>query len=79
MILVAARAGAVSRSMQTMERQQSRMGVSMRPDMAAAHESMGYLLREADSSLSAGDAATAKRNLDLAERQLEKLEGFLGR
>ena len=46
--------------------------------MAAAKQSVEYLMGEADASLAAGDAATAKRNLDLAEQNVEKLERFLG-
>lgn len=79
MILLSARASAVSRSMQNIEQQQNRAGLSMRGDMAAARQSMEYLLGEANASLSVGDADTTKRNLELAERQVGKLEGFLGR
>ena len=79
MIQMAARANAVTRSMQRMEEQQNRAGLGMRPDMAAAKDSMTYLLQEAGNALMNGDGETAKRNLDLAERQIEKLEQFLGR
>jgi len=47
--------------------------------MAAARDSMEFLLAEAKGALEARDLPTAKRNMDLAERALEKLEGFLGR
>jgi hypothetical protein len=65
--------------MQTMEDRQRQQGVGMRADMAAARESMSSFLEEARSDLAAGDAAAAKRNLDLAEGHLEKIERFLGR
>ncbi len=79
MILLAARAGAVRSSVDNLERQQRQSGLSLRPDMAAAKESVDYLMGEARVSLAAGDTATTKRNLDLAEQQVEKLERFLGR
>ena len=79
MILLAARAGAVRSSVDNLERQQRQSGLSLRSDMAAAKQSVEYLMGEANASLAAGDAAAAKRNLDLAEQNVEKLERFLGR
>ncbi len=78
-MLLGGRAAAVHGSLDNLERQQNRSGLSLRGDMAAAKTSMDYLMSEAKSSLAAGDAASAKRNLDMAEKQVEKLEGFLGR
>ena len=37
------------------------------------------ILQQAQESLATGAAAATKRNLDLAEQQVEKLERFLGR
>ena len=79
MIFLAARAEAVRSSMETMELQQRRAGLSMRRDMAAAAQSMRFLMKEAATALEAQDVATAKRNLDLAEQNLERVERFLGR
>ena len=79
MILLAGRAGAIRGSLENLQRQQRQAGLSLRPDMAAAKESLDYLMGEARTSLAAGDTATTKRNLDLAEQQVEKLERFLGR
>jgi hypothetical protein len=79
MLLLAARVGAVRSSMQTIERQQNAAGLSMRSDMVAANQRVEYLMGEANTSLAAADPATAKRNLDLAERDVEKLERFLGK
>ena len=77
--LLAGRANSVANSISRMEQQQARQGVGMRGDMAAARDSMDYLLDEAKSALAEGDAESAKRNMDLAVRQIEKLEDFLGR
>ncbi|MBI2819104.1 MAG: protein kinase [Acidobacteria bacterium] len=79
LILIAARAAAVGRSIRTMEQRQASQGVGMRGDMAAARDSMEFLLGEAKEALDARDLVAAKRNMDLAERALEKLENFLGR
>lgn len=77
--MVAARATTVRSSLARLEAQQARMGAGLRSDMAAANASMDFLLKEAGAALAAGDADGAKRNLDLGERQLEKLEKFLGK
>lgn len=79
MIQLAARAAAVRTSVDNLERQQQASGLGLRGDMVAARESMNYLMGEARNSLAAGDAAATKRNLDMAEQQVEKLERFLGR
>ena len=40
---------------------------------------MQTYMNQAQSALSASDVAKAKRNLDLAEPEVGKLEAFLGR
>ena len=77
--MLAGRANSVSNSLGRMEQQQAKMGVGLRGDMAAARDSMEYLMGEAKNALTAGDADGAKRNLGLTERQIEKLEDFPGR
>ena len=79
MMLLAGRVAAVRGSLDNLQRQQAASGLGLRADMAAAKGSMEYLMGEAKNSLAAGDGASAKRNLDMAEQQVEKLEGFLGR
>ena len=79
MINLVSRANAVRSSLENMERQQRASGLGMRTDMAAAGQRVQFLMGEANGALGARDAAAAKRNMDLAERDIEKLEGFLGR
>ena len=79
MVFLASRASTVRSGLANLERQQSRMGVGLRPDMAAANQRMDFLLKEAGAALASGDAAAAKRNADMAEREVEKLEKFLGK
>lgn len=76
---LAGRANSVATSLGRLEQQQGRMGVGLRGDMATARGSMEYLMGEAKSALDTGDADAAQRNMSLAERQIEKLEDFLGR
>ncbi len=78
-VFLGSRASTVRAQIANLERSQARMGVGLRPDMAAANQRMDFLMKEAAAALSAGDAEAARRNLDLAEREVEKLEKFLGR
>jgi serine/threonine protein kinase len=78
MLLLSSRLVAVRGSLNNLERQQNLVGLSLRADMAAARQSADYLMAEAGTALTSGDSSSAKRNLDLAERQVEKLERFLG-
>ena len=78
MVLLSASAGSVQGSLDNLRREQSRDGLSLRGDMAAAAQRVQYLMGEANRALAAGDAAAAKGNLDQAEANLEKLEKFLG-
>ena len=77
MILLSAHAGAVRSSRDGLRREQSRSRLSLRWDMTAAQR-VPYPMGEANAALAAGDAAAAKRHLDQAEANLEKLEKFLG-
>ena len=63
----------------SLQRQQAASGLSPRSDMVAADQRLGYQLDQAEASLQQGDAASAKKRLDAAERELEKLEAFLGK
>lgn len=76
--LVAARASAARASLEQLRQSQARSGLGLRRDMAAAEQRMGFNLSQAEEKLAAGDRRGATRNLDLAEKALEQLEGFLG-
>jgi serine/threonine-protein kinase len=77
--LMSIRVSTIRAAFQNFQRQQAAQGLSPRSDMIAADQRMGYQLEQAEASLQQGDAAGAKRRLDAAERDLEKLERFLGR
>ena len=78
-MLLAARVAGVKPSLDNLRREQARMGLSLRPDIVSAQQRLEYQLDEADNAIKSGDPAAAKTHLDMAERDLEKLESFLGR
>jgi len=78
LLKLSARANATKAGVDRLRQQQARMGVGLRADMATALERQEYLLGQAEAAFNAGDATRAKRQLDLAEREVEKLERFLG-
>jgi hypothetical protein len=73
-----ARAGAVRTSLSNLKRSQAASGMSLRGDMAAAETRMNYLMDGANSALRAHDPAAAKKFVDSADTEVEKLEKFLG-
>ncbi|MDQ6701198.1 MAG: protein kinase [Acidobacteriota bacterium] len=79
MMKMAARIGAVGTSIQTLQRAQAQQGVGLRSDMVAAQQRLNYQMNEAESNLKQSNAAGAKKRLDAAERDLEKLESLLGK
>ncbi len=79
LMLMATRVGPVRRSIDTLRRSQEASGLSLRTDIAAAEQRLVYYLDEAENAINAGDAAGGKKYLGLAEKELGKLERFLGR
>jgi hypothetical protein len=78
MVQLAARVSAVRTSLGNLKRSQEASGVSLRGDMAAAESRMNYMMEGSNSALNAHDAPAAKKFLDSAEGEIEKLEKFLG-
>ena len=76
--LLSIRVGTVKSSLDGLRQAQARTGLGLRADMAASEQRMDYLMNEADAALQRGDAAATQRNLDLAEKEVSKLEKFLG-
>jgi hypothetical protein len=77
--LISIRVSTVRAAFQNFQRQQAAQGLSPRSDMIAADQRLGYQLEQAEASLQQGDLAGAKRRFDAAERDLERLEKFLGK
>ena len=76
---LAARAQAVRSSLQTLEESQRRSGLNLRGDIAASRTRMEQLMDRGEALLKQRDGAGAAKNLDSAEKEIDKLEQFLGR
>ena len=73
------RAGAVEGSIDTLERSLQQSGLGLRGDMVAARNAMRGDLQQARHAIENSDPERARHYLDLAHRDVEKLEAFLGR
>jgi serine/threonine-protein kinase len=76
---LAGRASAVKDSVEHLRQQQERAGFSLRHDISASLSSMEQYMGKADAALNSRNPAAAKKYMDLAEREIEKLEKFFGR
>ncbi|HEX8810610.1 MAG TPA: hypothetical protein VF742_01335, partial [Terracidiphilus sp.] len=72
------RAAAVEGSLDTLEQQMHRDGLGLRGDMVAARSNMRTDLAKAKQAMDSADTDRARHYLDLAHREVEKLEAFLG-
>jgi len=72
------RAAAASQSVDTLRKQQVAAGYNLRADIASAQERMQLYLSKGDAALKANDAADAQKYFDLADKELDKIEKFLG-
>jgi serine/threonine-protein kinase len=73
------RAGAVKDSVDHLRQQQQSAGYSLRQDISASESNMEQYMGKAQEALNARNAQSAKKYMDLAEREVEKLEKFFGR
>jgi serine/threonine-protein kinase len=78
-IHMSARAAAMKTSYETLRNQQAASGYSPNQDLTMAVTTMDQYMSRADAALSTHDGATAKKYMDLAEPQIEKLERKFGR
>jgi len=74
---LAIRAGTAKTGLQSLQNQMG--GLGLRADMREAAARMDYLMQEAMTSLRASDLDGSRRNMDLAERTIDRIETFLGR
>ena len=66
-------------TLQSLQRSQAASGLGLRADISEAATLANTFLDGAKSALQAGDAAAARGFTDKAERQVERIEKFLGR
>jgi hypothetical protein len=77
--LLGARSSGIRTSLQSLQRSQAASGMNLRGDMLEASNLMSTYLDGANAALRDGDTAQAASFMQKAERQIEKLEKFLGR
>jgi serine/threonine protein kinase len=75
---LSSQAASVNESLDTLRRQQSAQGLSLRGDIASAQELMKTHLAKGQAALQNRDAAGAKKYLDLAEGDVTRINKFLG-
>jgi len=73
------RAVAVKDSVDHLRQQQESAGYSLRQDISASASNMQQHMGKAQDALNAKNPQAAKKYMDLAEREVEKLEKFFGR
>ena len=73
------RAASVESSLDALEHQMQQSGVGLRGDMVAARSNMRTDMAKAKQAMDTADTERARHYLDLAQREVEKLEAFLGR
>jgi eukaryotic-like serine/threonine-protein kinase len=76
---ISSRASAVRDSIDQIRRQQEADGLGMRGDIVASLSRMNSYLDAANRALGVNDVVDAKQDMEKAERELAKLEGFLGK
>ena len=74
-----ARAGAAQSGVQQLRRQQQAQGLDIRSDMLASMNRMDNYLSEANRALGQKDLETANDYLGRADKEISKLESFLGK
>ena len=77
--LLSIRMDTVKGSLDALRKQQAASGLGLRADMASSAQRMEYYYSQTETALKNRDADAAKKNLDLAEREVSKLENFLGK
>ena len=73
------RAASVESSLDALEQQMHQGGVGLRGDMVTARSNMRTDIAKAKQAVDSADTERARHYLDLAHREIEKLESFLGR
>ncbi len=74
-----ARADSVRGSLQTLRSQQAAQGTGLRQDISASASRMDSYLSAADRALQSGNLDAARRSMDRADEEINKLEAFFGR
>jgi len=76
---ISSRASAASRTLKNLEARQQESGVGLRGDISAAWDRLNEALEDARTAVNNNDPDEARSALDVAERDLDRIEKFLGR
>jgi hypothetical protein len=79
MVQLGARANAAKTSVERLRNEQSASGLGLRQDITASLSRMEAYMDAADRAAQSGNPASARKSLDQAEREIEKLEAFFGK
>ncbi len=77
--LLSIRMDTLKDSLDALRKQQAASGLGLRPDMASSAQRMEYYYGRTDAAIKGRDVEAAKKNLDLTEREVARLENFLGK
>jgi ribosomal protein S20 len=75
---LSARAQSANDSVESLRRQMTASGNNLRSDISTAQSRMKLYMGKFESALNSGDAEGAKKYMSMAEREVERLETFLG-
>jgi serine/threonine-protein kinase len=75
---LSSRAQAANDGVETLRKQMLASGNNLRLDISASQSRMKMYMSKFESALNSGDADNAKKYMDLAEHEVDKLEAFLG-
>lgn len=79
LMMLGTRANSARATLNTMKQAQARQGLGMRGDILTAEQRMENFLDDAQEAVRAGDPERAKKALASAEREIDRLDSFLGR
>lgn len=72
------RADTATQSVETLRKEQMASGYNLRADIASSEERMQVYMSKGNSALKAQDLQNAQKYFDMAEKELSKIEKFLG-
>jgi serine/threonine-protein kinase len=76
---LSSRSAAVRTSIENLQRQQAAQGLGLRGDILEAQQLAQAYLAKAQAAVQAQDVKSARKYIDMTNRQVEKIEKFLGR
>jgi serine/threonine-protein kinase len=79
LMALGSRANSARATLTRMKEQQARQGLGLRGDITSAEQRMENFLDDAQDAIKSGDLDRAKKSLTNAEREIDRLDGFLGR